>query len=213
MEPNINLKELERKAYRSFFQDGLFDIYLGLILIVGIVPTLLYDIISAKVLVYGAYFGALLLVFLIHRAFKKFITIPRIGRVKFGPARKAKQKKLIAIAIVSTIITASLVVLTIIVISNPKLLGPQLMGSTSLALFIGTFLIIIFSLFAYFRDFPRLYVHGILVAVGISSTILLDSPVTTLAAGGIILYIGMVILIRFLRAYPIPSPEDSDDNQ
>ncbi len=27
---NINLKEIERKAYRSTFQDGLWDIFLGL---------------------------------------------------------------------------------------------------------------------------------------------------------------------------------------
>ena len=32
MTQNINLKALEKKAWRSVFQDGLWDIFLGLLL-------------------------------------------------------------------------------------------------------------------------------------------------------------------------------------
>ena len=41
MQPEINLKELERRAWRSVFQDGLWDIYLGLLLMAMAILTLL----------------------------------------------------------------------------------------------------------------------------------------------------------------------------
>lgn len=41
MSQNINLKELERKAWTSYFQDGLWDMYLGLQLLAwGLAPLL-----------------------------------------------------------------------------------------------------------------------------------------------------------------------------
>jgi len=44
MSQTINLKELERKAWRSVFQDGLWDIFLGLLLLAMAIGALLSDI-------------------------------------------------------------------------------------------------------------------------------------------------------------------------
>ena len=85
MSHTINLKELERKAFRSTFQDGLWDMYLGfLLLTMGMGPVLpslnksvmwtLVILLMLSVLAWLAFWAG-----------KKFITTPRMGLVKFGP--------------------------------------------------------------------------------------------------------------------------------
>ncbi len=80
MSENPNLKELEKKAYKSTFQDGLWDIQLGLI-ILGIALNAFirndYFLIP--------YYAVIIVIFM---AAKKFIIVPRIGLVKFGKERK-----------------------------------------------------------------------------------------------------------------------------
>ena len=96
MTTQLNLKEIERKAFRSTYQDGLWDIYQG-----GIV------------LSFTAFAGALsrpdqfdswqrflifvsgiALSYLAFWAGKKYITLPRIGQATFGPARQQRKRRL-----------------------------------------------------------------------------------------------------------------------
>ena len=90
MSQNISLKALERNAWTSYFQDGLWDIFLGLLLVSSAVNTWLSDSgvpSSARI---STYIGIMVLGGLVLWAGKRFITVPRLGRVKFGPKRKAK---------------------------------------------------------------------------------------------------------------------------
>jgi len=68
---------------------------------------------------------------------------------------------------------------------------------------------LIFGLLAYYMDFPRLYVYGLLFAVSIALTeALWPSSVASIAfivSGIIALLIGLVMLIRFLSKYPLPA--------
>ena len=78
MTQNINLKDIEKKVYMSYHQDGILDISLGLLILlfgiamythltpfVGLIP----------ILVMGVGYLA-----------KKFVTIPRMGYVNFSNA-------------------------------------------------------------------------------------------------------------------------------
>jgi hypothetical protein len=69
----------------------------------------------------------------------------------------------------------------------------------------GVWIILIFSLVAYFMDFRRLYAYGLLFAISMALTMALDDLIPTilfLASGSIALVVGLVVLIRFIRKYP-----------
>ena len=87
---NIDLKEIVKKAYRSTFQDGLWDIYLGILLInLNTLPWIVENYLS---LIQVAMVGIIVTVvaMIIFFGGKKFITLPRMGLIKFVQERKAK---------------------------------------------------------------------------------------------------------------------------
>ena len=90
MSQPLDLKALERKAFRSTFQDGLWDLYFGCLLLVNtfmftfleneqmpwLIPTLAFVLLAGSAALF--WLG------------KKYITAPRLGHVKFGPERRKK---------------------------------------------------------------------------------------------------------------------------
>ena len=86
----ISLKEIERKAFTSTFQDGMLDMYLGLFLVaMGVSPNL------EKIIPTSDLWIAILMIPIMPLWWvgKKCVTIPRMGLVTFGSTRKAKLKK------------------------------------------------------------------------------------------------------------------------
>jgi len=202
MSQDINLKELELKAWTSYFQDGLWDIFMGLLMLTmgirGLTDNVWFTL--------GV--GAAVLVSLVG---KKFITVPRIGRVKFGPARKAKQRKLMAVVGIAVIATLILLLTTLLGLDTPQaVVAPILVICIAL----------VFGLMAYYMDFRRLYAYGLLFAISMALWETLEEPIDPIAfsvSGGIALLIGLVVFIRFLRKYPKtaegpPSEGGIDDN-
>jgi hypothetical protein len=80
MSTQLDLKELERKAFRSTYQDGLWDLYFGLIVVcmsifvyrpaAGYSPVNIVLAMSAMAVAYALFWAG-----------KKFITLPRMGQV------------------------------------------------------------------------------------------------------------------------------------
>ena len=92
----LDLKQMEKKAWQTYFGDGIWDIYLGLIF-VGMGLLAVFERSGApEILKYGQ-FGLLLgLGIIILTIGKKKITIPRLGYVEFCPKRK-RNKTLVTI--------------------------------------------------------------------------------------------------------------------
>lgn len=200
MSQDINLKQIERKAWTSYFQDGLWDIFFGLLLLTMGIQGLIYNVWFTFVI------GAAVLVVLLG---KKFITIPRIGKVKFGLKREVRQMK--SIAVVGILVLAILIVLML------TLLGLDLpaTGKGIRVAIQAVGFTVVFGLIAYFMDFRRLYAYGLFFAIGSVLSELFDDPIGPIAfsvAGSIALLIGLVLLARFLRKYPKAVEEGFDDN-
>ncbi len=204
MECNVNLKEIERNAYRSTFQDGLWDIFLGLLLMgMGISP--LFDQIGIgkpwKFLIFP--FAAWIILF----AGKRYITIPRLGFVEFGPKRKADQKKMKIILSIFMVITVLTLILTITQSFSSTIQMSQYVLPIVISLF---FMVIPLWVLAYYIDFQRLYIIAILFGLCWPLTEWItnyvnspyDGIVTFGLAGGIIMIMGLVIFFRFLHRYP-----------
>ena len=82
MSEDLDLKELEKKAWRSTFEDGIFEIYFGiayLSLTLGVVLDAVLPSPYNVILIFSI-IGLGLTFFLIG---KKYISQPRLGKVKF----------------------------------------------------------------------------------------------------------------------------------
>lgn len=211
MSDNIDLEELEKKAWRSTLEDGIFEIYFGILhlsLTIGVVldnllPELLSSIITFTVIGLG-------LIFFIFG--KKYISEPRIGKVKFGWKRIVRKIKTIAILTVNFFL---LLIIFLISVLNPQFklrIPASLYGLITGLLFFTLPL----SFVAYFLQFTRLYYIAILTGLSffldeIFAFFLIPQPFDTLLAYGlvsaIIISIGIAVFIRFLRQHPLPKEE------
>jgi hypothetical protein len=196
MSENLKLKELEKKAFKSTFQDGLWDIQLGLI-ILGIALT---SFIKNDYFLIPYYAVIIVLVM----AAKKFITVPRIGLVKFGKERKKSTNKLRLILVISVLFGLAMVLIT----KSGMLSG---INEFPVGLIIVSLnFLIVFSLMAYFMDFERLYYYAVLVAVSFPMAEIMEvnglisnGSYVFVVPSGIMVITGTVLLIRFMREYSV----------
>lgn len=215
MSTQLDLKEIERKAVHSTYQDGLLDICIALVL--GSMALLMFNVVQddgSWLYVALAFLGvgAAQLVFW---AGKKFVTLPRMGQVKFGEIRRKRTKTLALILVVVVLIQVGIVLLTAGVWAVPawgdkfQELFPgrsttDLLVATVGALFVGPTMMAI----AYFTDFPRGYYVALVMTLGVFLMIWFWQPLIQVGAAILILIPGLVLFVRFLRQYPlIPAGE------
>ncbi len=207
----LNIKALEKKAYRSFFKDGIYDLFLGLILLSLGLPMILYEFglmdyetISMPLLIpLILNVGALL--FLIFG--KKYITAPRLGIAHFGKTRKRNMRHVKLILMISALIG---VILFFLILFKVFPVGGK-NGLPLPFLIWGIQSLLVFSFMAYFMDFTRLYLYAFLFAFSLPMTFWLKRNTTlnypSLLAFSLtavpILIIGCVVFIQFLTRYPI----------
>jgi hypothetical protein len=207
MSQPINLKEIEGRAWRSFFQDGLWDIYLGLLLLGMAVTAWLESLGMPESRAMVILVGLQVLSVVILWAGKRFITVPRIGRVRFGPRRKVRLAWTTIILVVSALVGAAVMLIALLVLGSPpawfnaKLFFPAAWVVNAL---------VVFSLGAYFLDFNRLYLIGVLYAIAIPIDVMLnkmvDAEISYVAFGipaMVILVMGVIVLARFMRDYAV----------
>jgi len=214
MAKNINLREIERKAFRSTFQDGLWDIFIGCILLQLAIGPLLTDLSLGDFWSSVAFLPFYLLVYSGLWAGKKFIVTPRIGVVTYHRTRKARLKKVIVIGLVILAIGVIVGLLAFINISS-------LSGWIFPAIF-SAIMLVGFSSAAYFLDFTRLYVYGMLVSLSPLVGELLfryagaahhGFPIVFGVSASVMILTGVILFIRFLRNYPLPLEEGFDANR
>jgi len=201
----ISLKEAERKVFSTAFQDGLWDIFIGCVALqFAIAPLLssrLGDFWSSAVFL--PFWGLVMLsIWLI----RKHVVIPRVGVVKFGAARKARLRRFTIVMLTVNIVAFAL---GLFVAVNMEVIP----GRISVAIF-GMICLAGFSLAAYFLDFRRLYIYGLLVGFSplIGEWLYAHHnaphhgfPITFGVTAGIMILTGLVVFIRVLRRIPDPS--------
>jgi MFS family permease len=204
MSEPISLKAVEQKAFRSIFDDGLWDIFLGCFFLMFVIAPLLSpylgDFWSSAVFLsfWAAAFVALFLI-------RKFVVTPRIGTMKFDPVRRRKIMRFTVGMLVLNILAA---VLGFYFFVNFRTVPGQLV---SVGMGIG--LMVFLSLLAYFLDVNRLYVYGLMVGVspligewlwGRGLTSHHGFPLTFGVASAVMILVGSAILVRLVRSNPLP---------
>ena len=209
MSQQISLKEAERKAFKSTNQDGLLDILWGLYLLFGNSSAIILANLGVQApMNYIPMFIVLAVGLIGFWATKKYITTPRMGMVRFGPTRLRKIKRMRFVSVIAVLATFALLLLTIAGIFNPS--GWQWPGWIVDVAF-GLFAFLICAFFAYTRDYPRLYLYGLLMGLSIPASAFLEAyagisfPIAWVITGSIILIVGVITFIHFLRDYPLPT--------
>lgn len=202
MSDALDVDGLERKAYHAYNEDGLLDILTGFMMaFIGIYVLSEADMPFAP---FVAIFGPA-----IWTSLKKAVTEPRIGHVKFGPGRRSKQQKVIAVFAVTVNV---LLVLSFFVRWGPIVVpwqttlydyGVILVGS-------GVVSLILFTI-GHFNEIPRFKGYSaVSVPMFIGGHFLTDPSLdlfkrlayVLIPLGLMMLAYGLVTLWRFVQRYP-----------
>lgn len=196
MEQKMNLKRLEKNTAAVIFHTGIVDIGLGLIFVVSSLAMIFDDI--------SYYIDILFIVPIVFIILgTRYIASPRMGIVKFARKRMRRNTWFIVTA------TAFLVIMVILTITGN--------GNTSSEIINGRWIVsgIMFFIcvaIAYFLDFRRMYLYAFLYVGAFNLNeeirenpgIISDGAYVYLFTSIVLIIIGFVYLIRFLKKYPLP---------
>jgi hypothetical protein len=207
MNEKISPKQLESEAYRTFYQDGLWDVLIGsYVLMFAFIPTLstfMGDFWSSALLIPGV-----ATVYAIIWLIRRYVLLPRTGKVEFGSWRKARLKQ--ATWMLFLAFSAALLLGLLSFIQFDRLPGWVHSLRFSAVILIG------FALAGYLLEFHRLYIYGLLIGMAplLGEWLYQEFganhhgiPITFSIAGGIIILIGSFHFIRLLRQTEVaPEP-------
>ena len=216
MKPNMNpngavptpdLNKLERSVWIRAHQDGLIDIFLGILLLLmgsghltmeifGMTETdAIITMVILEIVAVAALVGA-----------KRIVTYPRIGRVKFGPKGKSRYTKTVIVLSGSAVV--GLLAFVLAAASRSGGLG-ALNADVLLPVIYVLNMVLVFGMFAWISGVARFYLVGVLyavplpLAIGLKELAEIRIGYTSFAIpGALIILMGIVVLIRFLRQYP-----------
>jgi hypothetical protein len=202
MVEDISLKEIQRKVYMSFFQDGLWDIFLGLFILgwgLAILIELGYLVGAFFIGIYFAIWGV-----------KKRLTYPRIGYARFSETSRRRITAKFVILGVAVMLVG--VIMTVLWGIGTR---PQWLADYFPLIFNGILAAIV-CFVAYWARVKRFYGYAVLIFLGAVFHLWLGTEweFGFIGAGGIILLIGLGILIIFVRRYPkMVEGADNSDRQ
>jgi hypothetical protein len=199
-----NQEKIERRVFTSFFQAGFIEAFTGIFLLQLGFPALFsrsgFGDWQSALLTLPIALILLTAVFLVRR----FVVIPRLGRVKFLPERRRRLSKLVIVPVL-TLIAGAIVGY---IFSENASLRHAFVGQIPFILLP----IIVFSAAAYFLDMKRLYVYGAIVGLIFPlgkylETVIVSRntlPATILFTAFVFLGTAIVFLVAFLRKYQEP---------
>jgi len=154
MSSQISLKEAEQKVFKTAYNDGLWDIFLGCFFMIFVIAPYLSESLGDfwSSVVFLTFWG---IVYLVIWLIRKYVVTPRIGLVKFGPVRKTKLAKFTVVMIIINVFALILGVIAAVSLGR----APGQIYS----IFIGIILLVGFSIAAYLLEINRLYFYGLLV--------------------------------------------------
>jgi len=151
--------------------------------------------------IFAPFFGVLFLAIWLTR---KYVVKPRTGVVKFGKQRIGRLKKFTFVMLIVNVVA---LILGFVAAFYFHALSGQM-----IAIIFGLILLTAFSLTAYFLDYPRLYVYGLLLGIAPFVGEWLYSnhgashhgfPITFGFISGVTFLAGLITFVRFLHKNPI----------
>jgi hypothetical protein len=204
-----DLKRLERDAFRRFYEDGVFDIFIGSMLLVFFVSTSMWEVLGDGA---ASYVGMLVVAPVVTVPlfmYRRRLLRSRLGSFQPGPARRRRISGTRWILLGSVVV--GIVAFGITAMVHGGGASADLMDVLVPVLwFVNA--VVVFGAMAYFLDVPRFAVYGLLLGLIMPLLIWpdvlwgIDVEAWLLfgIAGLAIIGFGLVKLRRFLRQYPAP---------
>jgi len=196
----------ENKALSLYAQDGIWDIYAGLLL-AGLGINMITN--STVWLI------VLMVLAIIAVSVRKYIVSPRLSHITFTTEDQARARKSKTIAVIILVILLALGVGYVVLGQKgalPQSIDTWLKLNSLLAF--GGLIALILAIVAFITRAKRFYLYAVLTfavfAYGQSSSAPDKVGFGTAIAmtGGVILLWGLFLLFRFLRKYPKPKEEE-----
>ena len=209
MNTKTSLREVERRTYLSYHQDGLLDIFVGIYVLLFGLGILLMTVTEFSMwFVIPAIFPAVMMPIWI--SVKKRVTMPRIGYVKFGYRGANK-----VMAIFLGLAVAGLGVFMLFG------LGASMGNGWALTLrnliipngmiIIGILAASISSLFAYTMGLRRLYAYALLTLALLFAAhfAIIPFAYSLLTIGVLMIINGSILLMQFIRKHPLSQGDET----
>ena len=199
MKNEVNLKEIERRAFLNYHKDGILDIYLGM----GIAFT--------SVIFFNLFPGMMgipVLLPILYAASKKQFTIPRLGYVKFNEKTgRARNSTTLAVLLGIISLLAGIFVFKSQIATGTSFVEPLILNWQ---ITIAVLLLGIFSLFGYVTELKRMYLYAIVSFVVFTSGLILPMPgyLLIITVGGVVCLNGIIHLYKFTNQYPLEHEPD-----
>ena len=203
MAEKIDLKEIERKAYTSYHQDGLIDISISIIVLTF----------GTMMVLDMAWMGGIFAVIgiSIYAAAKKTLTVPRIGFVKFASYR-VKAMQAIVIEVLSLFMLLGVV--AFMQFEGGGTPSWLLLAIENHMLVIGVSVAASFCAAGYTLRIRRMYGYALLTLTMFVTGHFLNYPLHyyLISLGTLILLFGLAMLIRFISRYPLSTTGSTGDS-
>jgi hypothetical protein len=211
MANQLDLKQAERKLFRTSFQDGLLDIMISAFLLMFAIAPLLSETLGDfwSSVVFLPFLG---IVYFSVNLLRKLVVRPRLGLVKYGPERITRLSRFTFMMMVINVIF--FVVGLLVAFFTPRG-DPQRMG-WPVAIGFGLGFLFFATLAGSFLNLARLFVYGLLLAVApvIGEWLYRQFgfthhgyPVVFGTVAAVIFLVGVTMFIRLLRE---PYPPDAN---
>lgn len=201
MTDNMDLEALEKRAWTSMFQDGLWEIIIGLMLLTMTLGITMDELGASdtmrQVITIPMFFLGVPILYL----GKKYMTIPRLGIVKFSDYREKRKLRMLQIMLAGFISTLMIWGAMSLMDVPSALLGTVL---------VSTLIFVTFLTLANYFQYRRFYLIAALVAVG-EPIIYSLREYTEVAHVGLIAFgipamiciiMGIAAMGQFRRRYP-----------
>lgn len=208
MREEIDLEGLERKAYVSYHEDGLLDLFLGLG-IIGFVETVFFDMTSTAGIIPA-------LAILFYTLAKKRITIPRIGHVRFSRGGNPRLMLLQGLLVVTLLLGLLFGFLAWKAeVSGETPFWIKIVLEKYPHLIVGLAGALLFCLMAYATGMRRYYLYAALMVALFTGGWMVNIQAKRIAllCGVIIMGVGIALLIRFLKKHPRAKEGTSHDKE
>ena len=208
-----DLKSLEKQAFRRFYEDGLFDIFLGVMLATMAVGAAVSDRWGSETSGLLAMFGVAVVAVVSLMMVRRRLLSTRLGEFKPGPARKRRISATRLALLGSAVI--GLALFGVVSAGDVSMVSLEVL--MPLIWFLNA--VVVMGAMAYFLDVPRFYLYGFLfglvMPVMVWPDVLWDYRTPRWISFGvpaaIMVTIGLIKLVRFLRDYPVLSITESSD--
>jgi hypothetical protein len=196
MEQKMDLNQLEKNTAAVIFQTGLIEIAIGLIWIVSSLAMIFDDI--------RYYIDILFVVPVIFIILAiRYIASPRMGTVKLAMKRMRRNTWFMVT------VTVFLIIMVILTMTGKGHTNGELINGRWI---ISGIIFFICTAIGYFLYFKRMYLYAFLMVGAFNLTeeirenpgIISEGAYVYLFVSIVLIIIGCVYLIRFLRKYPLP---------